>query len=109
MLGPHVRTLDTRTAKPAKKTAAAFYRSPEWRRFVDWLVSVRFGDRARAHCEDKACKQPHRRGISVYGDHIHELADGGARLDPRNVLFRCGSCHTRKTNEARAERNIGGG
>jgi hypothetical protein len=40
----------------------------------------------------------------VFGDHIVELRDGGAPLDPANVLLRCGRCHTTKTVAERARR-----
>ena len=43
--------------------------------------------------------------MRVFGDHIIELKDGGALLDGRNVMLRCGSCHTRKTFEERAKRS----
>ena len=73
------------------------------------LIIQRFGSRANAHCEDPECRQPHRRGIRVFGDHIQERRDGGADFDPANVLCRCGSCHTRKTAEQRAARmGVGG-
>ncbi len=42
--------------------------------------------------------------MRVFGDHVRELKDGGALLDPRNVLLRCGSCHTIKSNAERAKR-----
>jgi hypothetical protein len=45
-----------------------------------------------------------RIGVRLFGDHIRELQDGGAALDKRNVLLRCGACHTRKTARARAAR-----
>ncbi|WP_084462501.1 HNH endonuclease [Bradyrhizobium sp. WSM1417] len=50
-----------------------------------------------------------RDGIRLYGDHIIELADRGPKLDPSNVLLRCGPCHGRKTAEARAARAQGRG
>lgn len=76
--------------QPAKK-ADSFYLSPEWRTFMDALIIERFGSRANARCEDPECKQPRRRGIRIFGDHVKELKDGGAPLDKRNVLCRCGS------------------
>ena len=57
-----------------------------------------------ARCEDPACRFPGRTGIRLFGDHIVELQDGGAPLDKGNVMLRCGSCHTRKTNAERARR-----
>jgi hypothetical protein len=98
-LGPRCTVADTRSAKPPAKTTAPFYLSPEWRALIARLIKER-GRR----CQDRLCKQPHRTGIRVFGDHIEEIEDGGALLDPENVLLRCGSCHTRKTVEARARR-----
>ena len=43
-------------------------------------------------------------GRMSLGDHIRELQDGGALLDPRNIMLRCGSCHTTKTIAERAKR-----
>jgi hypothetical protein len=42
----------------------------------------------------------------LYLDHVVELRDGGARLDPRHVMFRCISCHTRKTPAEAARRQL---
>jgi 5-methylcytosine-specific restriction enzyme A len=98
-LAQRVKSVDLRSAKPPAKVAAPFYLSTEWRALMKRLIA----ERGRA-CQDPRCKAPHRRGIRVFGDHIVELQDGGAPLDPDNVLLRCGSCHTRKTAAARAER-----
>ena len=104
MSRPRIATTDVRTAWPAQKIAAPFYLTPEWRNFSDELIITRFGSRANAHCEDPNCKLPHRRGIRLFGDHVKEIQDGGELLDPENVKFRCGSCHTKKTNIERARR-----
>jgi hypothetical protein len=92
------RLLEQRTALPPAKAVDAFYTSPEWRALMAEIVAER-GRR----CEDPQCRRatPPTR---VFGDHIVELRDGGAPLDKRNVMLRCGSCHTRKTAEARAAR-----
>ena len=87
-----------------EKKAAPFYLTPEWRALMDSIIAQRFGSRANARCEDPECKRPHRRGIRIFGDHVVEVKDGGALLDPRNILCRCGSCHTRKTAEVRSAR-----
>ena len=93
-----MRLLEQRSALPPAKVADSFYTSPEWRALMADIIAER-GPR----CEDKACSRttPPTR---IYGDHIVELQDGGAPLDRRNVLLRCGSCHTRKTAETRAAR-----
>jgi 5-methylcytosine-specific restriction protein A len=93
--------------KQAPKVVQSFYLSPEWRALMDQIITERFGSRERARCEDLECKNPQRIGIRVFGDHIKELKDGGARLDKRNVLCRCGSCHSRKTMAERTKRYQG--
>ncbi|HLL28550.1 MAG TPA: HNH endonuclease signature motif containing protein [Xanthobacteraceae bacterium] len=94
-----VATLDTRKVRNAETGTNPFYLTVEWRSLVKHLIKVR-GYR----CEDPKCKYPDRKPTRLFGDHIVELADGGAKLDPENVMLRCGSCHTRKTNEERAKR-----
>jgi 5-methylcytosine-specific restriction protein A len=84
---------------PRPKTAAPVYNSPEWRALIASIIEQR-GRR----CEDPKCKTPGRTGMRVFGDHIEELQDGGALLDPRNVMLRCGSCHTTKTIAERKKR-----
>lgn len=86
--------------RPAPKVAASFYLSPEWRDLVKQLIAQR-----GRQCEDPAHDPSRPRdGIRIFGDHICELRDGGSPLDPRNVMLRCGSCHTKKTTETRAAR-----
>jgi hypothetical protein len=104
MLRPTIGTLDVRSAHPAPKTADPFYLSQAWRKLVEDLIVARFGSKANTQCEDPACRSHGRRGIRVFGDHIKERKDGGAELDPANVRFLCGSCHTTKTTRARARR-----
>lgn len=89
-----MRTIDTRTVKPAPKKADAFYLSPEWRGLMDEI----YAERGRI-CEDCG-----RTGCRLFGDHIHEIKAGGAPLDKNNVRIRCGSCHTAKTARTRAAR-----
>lgn len=100
MMAPAIRTIDTRSVKLAPKTADSFYLSPEWRKLMGQIIAER-GRR----CEDPQCDgKTHRHGMRVFGDHIVELRDGGAPLDKRNVLLRCGSSHTKKTLAVRAKR-----
>ena len=86
--------------KSPEKVADPFYRSPEWRQMLAYIIKAR-GRR----CED-AEHDPStpRIGVRIYGDHVRELRDGGAPLDPSNIMLRCASCHTRKTAAARRER-----
>jgi 5-methylcytosine-specific restriction enzyme A len=102
-MAPRFRLLEQRTALPPAKAVDPFYISPEWRALMAEIIAER-GRR----CEDPQCQRRLDQSIGaptrVYGDHIVELRDGGAPLDKRNVMLRCGSCHTRKTAEARAIR-----
>ncbi|MEN0039831.1 MAG: HNH endonuclease signature motif containing protein [Pseudomonadota bacterium] len=84
-----------RVAAPPK-TADEIYRSSRWRTFIAKIKAAR-----GAVCED--CGSDHR----VAGDHIHELKDGGAAFDPKNIRLRCAACHNRKTAEVKAKR-LGG-
>ena len=109
--GPKLKPSDRAKVRMPDKIADPFYLSAEWRAFVERLKVERFGSPQNARCQDRQCKYPDRRGSSVrlFGDHVVEIKDGGAKLDPRNVLFRCGSCHTRVTAQRRASRLFGGG
>lgn len=98
MLPNRVGTIANRMA-PGPKVADPIYNTPAWRALIAGIIRVR-----GRKCEDRACTMPGRTGIRVFGDHIRELQDGGALLDPNNVMLRCGSCHTRKTIAERAKR-----
>jgi 5-methylcytosine-specific restriction enzyme A len=98
------RTLAGLTAKPALKTSHRFYLTAAWRNLVDCEIRRRFGSPAFARCESVECPQLGRTGIGVFGDHIRELHDGSAPLDPRNLQFLCCSCRVLKTNQTRDER-----
>src|SRR5262252_1319250 len=93
-----VRRLDMRSAKPRRKTADPFYYSWDWLHLVAVLKERRFGSPGNARCQHPQCSTPWRRGVRLFADHVHEIKDGGARLDPANVMFLCASCHTKKTN-----------
>jgi 5-methylcytosine-specific restriction protein A len=99
LAGDRVPATDTRRVQPPAKTADPFYTSPEWRKFIARIKAKR-GNR----CEDPACTTPNERQTRVIGDHIVELKDGGAPLDPANIMLRCDACHTRKTAAHRAKR-----
>jgi hypothetical protein len=108
-LGQKLRPSSAMKVRQPEKRADPFYLSPEWRAFMDALIVERFGSRENARCEDPTCLHPSRRGIRIFGDHVRELRDGGAALDRRNVVCRCGSCHTRVTAERRRLRQHGEG
>ena len=99
-LKPRLAILNLDTAKAPPKIADRFYSSTAWLGLM-----VRLKRERGAKCE--RCESKGR----VVGDHIVELADGGDPLDERNVQLLCWSCHTTKTNRARAKRHadpIGG-
>lgn len=50
------------------------------------------------------CKRAGRFRLARDVDHIHELADGGAPMDPANLEGICGPCHVDKTEAARRAR-----
>lgn len=93
---PRLAQIDQRTARPPEKVADRFYLSEPWRKLVASLIATR-----GRKCEEPGCG---RSGCRIFGDHIVELQDGGAPLDPSNILLRCGSCHTRKTIAERTRR-----
>ena len=86
--------LDTSIAREPLKRADAFYVSKEWRALMGTILKQR----------GRACERCGRSGCRIFGDHIVELKDSGAKLDPKNVQLLCGSCHTAKTARAKAQR-----
>lgn len=80
----------------APKVADSFYSSTEWRSLMRDIYA-----RRGRWCEDCGAGG---RGVRLYGDHIKEIRDGGAKLDPMNVRIRCAKCHGRKTAIERARR-----
>lgn len=103
-LGQKLRPSSAIKVRVPEKKAESFYLSPEWRSLMDQIIKQRFGDRGHARCEDPECRTKYRIGIRVFGDHIVERKDGGAELDPRNIICRCGACHSRKTAVERGKR-----
>ena len=95
-----VRTCNTSKVKPAPKMVDPFYLKPEWRSLMDAIIK-----RRGRRCQDPEHDLSHpREYVRIFGDHIVELKDGGAMLDPSNIMLRCGSCHTRKTAAERGKR-----
>ena len=89
-----MKVVDTRTAHPEPKAYQPVYYSRAWRRLVAQLKLER-GEYCQACGKD---------ATYLEADHIVELKDGGAPLDPANVRLLCRPCHARKTNQAREER-----
>jgi len=91
--------------RPPKKMADDFYHSSEWRALINQIIR-----RRGRICQDPSHDPANpRMGIRIFGDHILEIRSGGAKLDPNNVMLRCGACHSRKTASARRDRLQGGG
>lgn len=99
LLRPRIATLDTRRVQPPPKTVDPYLLTPEHRAWAADVVA-----KANGYCQDPRCKTPNRKPSRLFADHIIERQDGGALTDPANGLARCGSCHTRKTAQARAAR-----
>jgi hypothetical protein len=77
MLGSRVTAAAARLLR-RPKLSDAFYSSPEWRALVRDLIAA-----PGRHCEDPQCTTPNRFADQrTYGDHVHELKDGGAPLNP---------------------------
>ncbi len=84
------------------KVADRFYGSAEWRALVarrkldaDW-----FAARARARADGS-------NGRTIL-DHVAEIKDGGAKLDPANTQWLTHAEHQAKTARARMRRAGGG-
>jgi 5-methylcytosine-specific restriction endonuclease McrA len=99
-LPPRLQALDTRRVKPPPKQTAPFYLSPEWRQLMARLIAE------RGRCCERCGRTGNTDGswLRLFGDHVVELKDGGAELDPGNIRLLCGSCHSTKTAKARADR-----
>jgi len=67
------------------------------------MVIARAGRRCEAVEHGVRCSKAGPEA-TLYADHIIELEDGGARLDPRNGRCLCARHHTIKTNKARMAR-----
>ncbi|RUT25996.1 HNH endonuclease [Asaia sp. W19] len=89
-----VRPLDVAIASLGSKSPDCVYLKREWRSLISCLLAQR----------GRRCEVCGRTGCRIFGDHIHELKDGGAPLDPGNIRLLCGSCHSTKTARVRAIR-----
>jgi 5-methylcytosine-specific restriction enzyme A len=99
-LKPRLAVVSTARAAAPTKKADPFYTTAAWRTLMAKLIRTR----------GRQCEKCGRIDCRLFGDHVIELQDGGAELDPRNVMLLCGSCHTTKTAAARAARHtrVGG-
>jgi 5-methylcytosine-specific restriction protein A len=100
LLRPRIARHNARIANPPQKKADPFYLSPEWRRLVVRLIAER----------GRRCQDCGKTGGWIEADHVHEIKDGGAKLDPANVRLLCRSCHATKTHAAkRVREDVSGG
>ena len=102
-LPPLVKTADFRTCAPRPPTYAnrlaadpilGFYNSAPWRNLRASILRERGPN----------CQKCGAHADRPYCDHVQEIRDGGAQLDPSNVEVLCASCHAIKTGQARARR-----
>lgn len=91
-MAPMIRTLAPMVAA-MPKIADALYTSPEWRALVRDIKRMR----------GNFCQRCGKGG-RIIGDHIVEVKDGGAQIDPSNVELLCIGCHNGKTAKAKARR-----
>ena len=93
-IGPIVAVQSTAIARLPDKVADPHYLTPAHRAWRAAVIT------AAAH----RCQTCGRTNTRLFADHIRELQDGGAALDPANGQALCGRCHALKTANARARR-----
>jgi 5-methylcytosine-specific restriction protein A len=95
-LGHKLRPSSAFKLRPPEKVKRSEYYDERWVQLRARIVAER-GSR----CE--VCGKVGR----VLADHIIELSDGGALLDPSNIQLLCDVHHGEKTAQARADRAHG--
>jgi len=101
LLRPSVRTLDIRTASPARKKADPELLTPEHRAWRAQVIA-RAGYRCEWVEDGKRCLTA--APLRLIADHITERKDGGSALDPANGQCLCVKHNTLKGLRARAQR-----
>jgi 5-methylcytosine-specific restriction endonuclease McrA len=86
--------------KQLRPELVEFYGSAEWRE-----LSLQY--RAR-HPFCVQCDQQSRTTLVDLVDHVIEIEDGGAKLDPANLQSLCFACHAVKTQAAAVARGGAG-
>lgn len=99
---PKMRTLDSRTTKPAAKKADPELQTEAHQRWAAQVLRLA-GRRCQGMTKGQRCTNawPEHR---MYADHIVERRDGGDPLDVRNGQCLCASHHTQKTVRERTAR-----
>lgn len=82
----------------APKVADPFYLSAEWRRLIE---------QRKRDADYRAALSRAKPGEKMVLDHVTEIRDGGARLDPANTMWLTFSEHQAKTARARKDRAMG--
>jgi 5-methylcytosine-specific restriction endonuclease McrA len=94
-----IASLAPRVSVPAK-VADPFYETASWRALARALKEQRGWLCEMPECQ-RDCRSNPR---TLIADHIIERSDGGADLDPANIMLMCLPCHNRKTVRARVRR-----
>lgn len=87
-------SLPPQVARPPK-TADQFYNSTAWRALTE---------RRKLDADYRAAVARGKPGERVYLDHVIEIRDGGALLDPANTQWLTHGEHQAKTGKARKAR-----
>lgn len=98
-------TIRTGVVARSPKRADPIYYSPEHRVWRNAVIE-RAGFRCEATDNGRRCAKA-APGHRLFADHIIELSDGGSQFDIANGQCLCGSHHTIKTMQARAQRARG--
>lgn len=79
-----------------KKITVPFYGTARWQEFRRWY--------RKSHPLCEICLKHGQYVVGHLVDHIIELSDGGAELDPENCQTLCNTCHGKKTAAEREKR-----
>ena len=96
-LRPKLATLRGTGPKPLQVSESI---RPRGRAWLDLRAAILARDAGLC----QACKRAGRLRLARDVDHIEELADGGAPMDPANLESVCGPCHDAKSAAARRAR-----
>ena len=92
-LPPRLGKAPSRWPRQAKQTEAHYGTAAH----KAWAQAVK--ERAAYRCQQCGAQ-----GVRLIADHVQEISDGGAKLDPMNGKALCSACHGVKTHLARMTR-----